>query len=197
MYLWNSFCYGNRNLIVVFAKGRSWDTPWHCFLFFQTLLKFLPSRFPTKLFSASISSCAYNAIRHSQPTCDFPKSLQMNNRLPPFRKLEKSGSILLLLHKPSWFLDGHFTLTLPFTSNVSSGQCIKIAHNHLPNSYWLPFIFVYKVVKIWPGQTVTCLHTNSPGHIWTTLYYGTLGADEFGILLLRNFELNVFLNAGT
>jgi hypothetical protein len=28
----------------------------------------------------------------------------------------------------------------------------------------------YKVVQIWPGQTVTCLHTNTPGHIWTTLY---------------------------
>ena len=27
----------------------------------------------------------------------------------------------------------------------------------------------YKVVQIWPGQTVNCLHTNSPGHIWTTL----------------------------
>jgi hypothetical protein len=26
------------------------------------------------------------------------------------------------------------------------------------------------VVQIWPGQTVTCLHTNRPGHIWTTLY---------------------------
>jgi hypothetical protein len=30
---------------------------------------------------------------------------------------------------------------------------------------------IYKVVQIWPGQTVTCLHTNSPGHIWTTLYF--------------------------
>jgi hypothetical protein len=29
------------------------------------------------------------------------------------------------------------------------------------------------VVQIWPGQTVTCLHTNRPGHIWTTLYYCT------------------------
>jgi hypothetical protein len=29
---------------------------------------------------------------------------------------------------------------------------------------------IYKVIQIWPGQTVTCLHTNSPGHIWTTLY---------------------------
>jgi hypothetical protein len=30
---------------------------------------------------------------------------------------------------------------------------------------------MYKVVQIWPGKTVTCLHTNRPGHIWTTLYY--------------------------
>ena len=30
---------------------------------------------------------------------------------------------------------------------------------------------MYKVVKIWPGQTVTCLDTNRPGHIWTTLYF--------------------------
>jgi hypothetical protein len=28
----------------------------------------------------------------------------------------------------------------------------------------------YRVVQIWPGQTVTSLHTISPGHIWTTLY---------------------------
>ena len=31
----------------------------------------------------------------------------------------------------------------------------------------------YKVVEIWPGQTVTCLHTDRPGHIWTTLYIPT------------------------
>jgi hypothetical protein len=30
---------------------------------------------------------------------------------------------------------------------------------------------LYKVVQIWPGQTVTYLHTNRPSHIWTTLYY--------------------------
>ena len=29
---------------------------------------------------------------------------------------------------------------------------------------------MYKVVQIWLGQTVTCLHTISPGHSWTTLY---------------------------
>jgi hypothetical protein len=32
-------------------------------------------------------------------------------------------------------------------------------------------LWLYKVVQIWPGQTVTCLHTNRPGHIWTTLYF--------------------------
>jgi hypothetical protein len=26
------------------------------------------------------------------------------------------------------------------------------------------------LVLLVPGQTVTCLHTNRPGHIWTTLY---------------------------
>jgi hypothetical protein len=32
------------------------------------------------------------------------------------------------------------------------------------------YLYIYKVVQIWPGQTVTSLHTISPGHIWTTLY---------------------------
>jgi hypothetical protein len=35
----------------------------------------------------------------------------------------------------------------------------------------------YKVVQIWPGQTVTCLHTNSPSHIWTTLYHQNFSYD--------------------
>jgi hypothetical protein len=41
----------------------------------------------------------------------------------------------------------------------------------LKNLYIPLFIcLTYKVVQIWPGQTVTSLHTNSPGHVWTTLY---------------------------
>jgi hypothetical protein len=37
---------------------------------------------------------------------------------------------------------------------------------------WKPYYCTqkYKVFQIWPGQTVTCSHTNRPGHIWTTLY---------------------------
>jgi hypothetical protein len=38
------------------------------------------------------------------------------------------------------------------------------------SSFDLHVFALYKVVQIWPGQTVTCLHTISPGHIWTTLY---------------------------
>jgi hypothetical protein len=34
--------------------------------------------------------------------------------------------------------------------------------------------YIYKVVQIWPAQTVTCLHTNGPGNIWTTLYIYTI-----------------------
>jgi hypothetical protein len=40
---------------------------------------------------------------------------------------------------------------------------------HLCRS-WMHYFQLYKVVQIWPGQTVTCLHTNRPGHIWITLY---------------------------
>jgi hypothetical protein len=42
----------------------------------------------------------------------------------------------------------------------------------------------YMVVQIWPGQTVTSLHTISPGHIWTTLYY----ASGMFVLLCFKYE---------
>jgi hypothetical protein len=42
--------------------------------------------------------------------------------------------------------------------------------NSITNSGSHGDIYIYKVVQIWPGQTVTCLHTNRPDHIWTTLY---------------------------
>jgi hypothetical protein len=45
--------------------------------------------------------------------------------------------------------------------------------NHIQTKHWRTHMCssIYKVVQIWPGQTVTCLHTISPGHIWTTLYF--------------------------
>jgi hypothetical protein len=43
---------------------------------------------------------------------------------------------------------------------------------------------IYKVVQIWPGQTVTCLHTNRPGHIWTTLYIPE-NAERFAVNFVR------------
>jgi hypothetical protein len=47
---------------------------------------------------------------------------------------------------------------LRLTQDCDGGSPLSINH-------------MYKVVQIWPGLTVTCLHTDRPGHIWTTLYY--------------------------
>jgi hypothetical protein len=41
------------------------------------------------------------------------------------------------------------------------------------------------VVQIWSGQTVTCLHTISPGHIWTTLYINKNFGENFINILQR------------
>jgi hypothetical protein len=48
----------------------------------------------------------------------------------------------------------------------------------------------YKVIQIWPGQTVTCLHTNSPGHIWTTLYL-----EKYAVKILRIIRSAFILRA--
>jgi hypothetical protein len=50
---------------------------------------------------------------------------------------------------------------------------------------------IYKVVQIWPGQTLTCLHTNSPGHIWTTLYIKTAKMSQVTVVL-HPFKPSVF-----
>jgi hypothetical protein len=53
-------------------------------------------------------------------------------------------------------------------SNLFRGGTPKITF-HIPKTlcHWKR---IYKVVQIWPGQTVACLHIINPGHIWTTLY---------------------------
>jgi hypothetical protein len=59
--------------------------------------------------------------------------------------------------------------SLSFLRNIKAGTFWKIYTLQATVKIQL-YLLTYKVVKIWPGQTVTCLHTNSPGHIWTTLY---------------------------
>jgi hypothetical protein len=61
-------------------------------------------------------------------------------------------------------------------------------------------MFIYKVVQIWPEQTVTCLHTNSSGHIWTTLYVlchhqllGVLATGHKNALHKYSLQLGYFL----
>jgi hypothetical protein len=67
--------------------------------------------------------------------------------------------------------------SLPLRTTQYSPRCTNASYLNKPSwrrwrrrssSFWCSF---YKVVQIWPGQTVTCLHTISPGHIWTTLYF--------------------------
>jgi hypothetical protein len=52
--------------------------------------------------------------------------------------------------------------------SASPCDCAIRKLNILISSFFL--LSIHKVVQIWPGQTVTCLHTNRPGYSWTTLY---------------------------
>jgi hypothetical protein len=56
------------------------------------------------------------------------------------------------------------------TGQTPKHNCDTVSHHF---SFIYSLCIYYKVVQIWPGQIVTCLHTNSPGHIWTTLYFNT------------------------
>ena len=68
--------------------------------------------------------------------------------------------------------------SLDFTNDKASAQ----------SAFSIAYIAgLYKVVQIWPGQTVTCLHTNRPGHIWTTLYFLTLSTRS---ILLDDWQRN-------
>ena len=82
---------------------------------------------------------------------------------------------VFLVWWPEWYLIRstehkalpYVLLSVPFLSRPSSAQISSLAPNSRTNSA----LNIYKVVQISPGQTVNCLHTNRPGHIWTTLYY--------------------------
>jgi hypothetical protein len=55
----------------------------------------------------------------------------------------------------------------------------QLHSNNLHSILYLNNLSLYKVVQIWSGQTVTCLHTNRPGHIWTTLYFSLNVTNQF------------------
>jgi hypothetical protein len=52
--------------------------------------------------------------------------------------------------------------------NIKTSNLFTVCHNHKHSypvtHYKLLPVLKYKVVQIRPGQTVTCLHTISPGH---------------------------------
>jgi hypothetical protein len=89
----------------------------------------------------------------------------------PFSKLIEVS----LCSGVKWSRRGSNSAT-PFSTGRLRGANTGKFTSHLLSSftYWAFYCFNFglcKVVQIWPGQTVTCLHTNRPGHIWTTLYF--------------------------
>ena len=79
-------------------------------------------------------------------------SLHSLHHFTSFSQLYYRSSPPFFTYASSFF---HYPISLPrpYCDSIPQNLCAK-----------------YKVVQIWPGQTVTCLHTISPGHIWTTLY---------------------------
>jgi hypothetical protein len=62
-------------------------------------------------------------------------------------------------------------MCLHFVDRDNEDKNDKLSKVQVPLDYLnKQFQSMYKVVQIWPGQTVTSLHTLSPGHIWTTVY---------------------------
>jgi hypothetical protein len=91
--------------------------------------------------------------------------------LPPGRRI--AGQFSQLTERMKKFLK-LCTRTLTIVPAVRDFKMQYFKHE-LNNKKTMPndirgHIYKYKVVQIWPGQTVTNLHTISPGHIWTTLY---------------------------
>ena len=70
----------------------------------------------------------------------------------------------------------YVTRTLAVSLKLRRSVFCAVRSRDLKSSKRLRFVCLsvlfYKVVQIW--QTVTCLLTNSPGHIWTTLYFHRL-----------------------
>ena len=79
-----------------------------------------------------------------------------------------------------------FPVPVAFTVRLKKTNLLYWKHYSLWGNlvFYLLCDLLYKVVQIWPGQTVTCLHTNSPGHIWTTLYFVTRRQRKWNPFLL-------------
>jgi hypothetical protein len=110
------------------------------------------------------------ALEHAQAPIQWVKQPGRATNHPPPCIADVKERVELYLYfpsGPSWRVLGRSS-PLPFDLQSLS---ILIHYTRLLNMLLVcDYVCMYKVVQIWPGQTVTCLHTNSPGHIWTTLY---------------------------
>jgi hypothetical protein len=89
------------------------------------------------------------------------------------KSLCKSLAFVAILPPPPLYYN--FFLCYPCKipeSHKTCRPCVLLFTIASPTGKSLNFdLQLHKVVQIWPGQTVTCLHTNRPGHIWPTLYF--------------------------
>jgi hypothetical protein len=85
---------------------------------------------------------------------------------PPLRMLSKSNRLL----EAKDLTCCHFWHSCERTTGVEYRNVYWRREDNRPAEIRRASILgMYKVVQIW--QTVTCLHTISPDHIWTTLYF--------------------------
>ena len=123
---------------------------------------------------AEMSTRNISCRREATFMCQLSRNSGRRNPLEPLGPLQFCNGIAL----PFEYYVNHFLHI------VLAGLLCKVRwyihsnlQNHTPQYY---FSDKYKVVQIWPEQTVTCLHTISPGHIWTTLYFITKDSKKKG-----------------
>jgi hypothetical protein len=75
-----------------------------------------------------------------------------------------------------WLLGGRQVLTLLLDAadnrhaGDASNHCVPVLCSTTYSCLWWQIVCKVQGGSNMTGKTVTCLHTNRPGHIWTTLY---------------------------
>jgi hypothetical protein len=157
----------SRLLLFELEPSRYW---WRCFRH-QFLASLFVWRLPLDLSSKGDPASSYATAGIALRVPGVLKPPDYDKVEPPTRRVASysRGKILVCLS-----LKNKYLFFLPPTSSPPFPPQAKLLSRYSEASalrvfdWW--FYETYKVVQIWPGQTVTCLHTVSPGHIWTTLY---------------------------
>jgi hypothetical protein len=117
--------------------------------------------FPQQIFEEkTLKHLIYSEFAHWESSCSMRADGRTRRSQYPLSAILRRR--LKTVKTPRW---SWASMHLPAGARVQN--TIKCTYVNAKSCYSL---MCYKVVQIWLGQTVTCLHTNSPGHISTTLY---------------------------